>query len=87
MTCERHYTPTAIAEMQQITATVEAERWRQYRAEMVQELGKAFGEKVVSLLVSMEYGGDTPTVVMGIVLARKILVELSPPVVCDNETK
>lgn len=84
MTCERHYTPTAIAEMQQIAAGIEAERRRQYRAEMAQELRGEIAQ------VQADWQGTTLYdygVVDGLEFIRKRLDELSPPVVCDEDEK
>ena len=33
MTCNRHYTPATVADLQQVAAGIEAERRRMYRAE------------------------------------------------------
>ena len=32
MTCNRHYTPATVADLQQVAAGIEAERRRMYRA-------------------------------------------------------
>lgn len=73
MTCERHYTPAAVADLQQIAATIEAERRRMYRAEMAQELRERFAALRKSGLIMM-YVSDVEAAVS----------ELSPPVVCDS---
>lgn len=73
MICERHYTPAAVADLQQIAATIEAERRRMYRAEMAQELRERFAALRKSGLIMM-YVSDVEAAVS----------ELSPPVVCDS---
>lgn len=80
MTCERRYTPAAIAEMQRIA---EDERRRKYRAEMAQELRVLFRERQGRVNYpgrgQMAQGIDA-----GLELAIDIIDTLSPPVVCDE---
>ena len=83
MTCSRHYTPAVIAEMQRIAATIEAERRHQYRAEMAQELRERLGDELSGWGDSVFASG----VYTGIRVAVEVIDELSPPVVCDSETK
>lgn len=73
MTCTRHYTPAAVADLQQIAAGIEAERRRMYRAEMAQELRERFAALRKSGLIMM-YVSDVEIVIE----------QLSPPVVCDS---
>lgn len=73
MTCTRHYTPAAVADLQQIAASIEAERRSQYRAEMAQELRERFAALRKSGLIMM-YVSDVEIVIE----------QLSPPVVCDS---
>lgn len=87
MTCTRHYTPTAIAEMQQIAANIEEERRRQYRAEMAQELGARVLDLRRTFADSTQYDQKhivtTARLTMLSIFAQW-LNELSPPVVCDS---
>ena len=83
MTCTRHYSPATVADLQQIAASIEAERRRQYRAEMAQELRVLFRERQGRVNYpgrgQMAQGIDA-----GLELAIDIIDTLAAPVVCDS---
>jgi hypothetical protein len=90
MTCERHYTPAAVADLQQIAASIEAERRRQHWAEMAQELQKRVAQNRRTLSDPARYDHEhTVTVARLTMLSifEKWINELSPPVVCDEDQK
>ena len=82
MTCNRHYTPATVADLQQVAAGIEAERRRMYRAEMASE----FRQKVLATIG----WNNRPTtdeergIRLGLQIALRKIDELSPPVVCDS---
>jgi len=71
--CERRYDTTAVAALQQIAASVEAERRRQYRTELADELRRR--------LVARR---KTRATLIYISELEQWLKELSPVIVCDN---
>lgn len=81
MTCERHYTPASITALQQITASIEDERRRQYRAEMAQELKERIA-KSKAAISPRDYAAAYYAVKYAEFSGW--LDELSPPVVCDE---
>lgn len=82
MTCTRHYTPAAVADLQQIAASIEAERRRQYRAEMAQELREKL---LATIAMSIKPANDEERgMQFGIKIALRKINELSSPVVCDS---
>lgn len=78
----RHYTPATVNALQQAAAHIEAERRRQYRAEMAQELrGK--------LLATIGWNNRPTTdeergIRLGLQIALRKIDELSPPTTCDS---
>lgn len=85
MTCERRYTPAAIADLQRIAEAVEAERRRQHWAEFAQELREALHQRMAMYkappVTNFEYVAGLGN---GLTLAVMILDELSPAISCDN---
>lgn len=85
MTCSRHYTPVVIADLQQIAASIEAERRRQYRAEMAQELREALHQRRALYkalpVTNFDYVAG---VCNGLTVAVLAVDELSAPVMCDS---
>lgn len=86
MTCSRHYTPAAAADLQQIAANIEAERRRKYRAEMAQELREALHLRISLFSALPEVlGFDYVTgLINGLIIVLRKIDELSPPTVCDG---
>lgn len=82
MTCTRHCTPAAVADLQQIAATIEAERRRMYRAEMAAELREKL---LATVAMSIRPASDEERgMQLGIKIALRKIGELSSPVVCDE---
>lgn len=71
--CERRYDATTVAALQQIAASVEAERRRLYRAELAGELRRR-----------LEARGKTRATLMYISELEQWLGELSPVIDCDS---
>ena len=87
MTCARHYTPAAVADLQQIAATIEAERRRQYRAEMAQELRQISQLYRETITDPALYDQDHWVVTARLSMLGRFaqwIDRLSPPVVCDS---
>lgn len=83
MTCERRYDVTTVNLLQQAAATIEAERRRQYRAELADKLRAL----VDAQLPEGRYVGAsryTNGVVDGLLMVRSWIDELSPPIACDS---
>ena len=90
MTCERRYTDAVVTDLHQITAGIEAERRRQYRAEMAQELGARVLDLRRTFADPTQYDQKhivTTARLTMLSIFSQWLSELSPPVVCDDSSE
>lgn len=87
MTCTRRYDTASVNLLQQAAANIEAERRRQYRAEMAQELGGRILQLRRTFSDKTQYDQHHTVTIARLTMLSifsQWLDELSPPVVCDS---